>query len=517
MALRPRTRLQLRRTVVAAALGALFVPAVADAKAKTPVITKVTPTTASVGTKITITGKNFRRGKAKNSVLFRRDKGKALFVKADVSTTKKLTVVVPKTLEKYMLVNGTTPIPTRFKLRVLAAKLSKAYTTSKLSPVIGPEKLNPSTGTGTGTGTAAPVVDPNGDLDNDGLTNSFETGVVKTDPNTADSDGDGITDGYEYGSAVDLNSDDYRFPAISLPYPGKRPYPNPLDPSDLGTDYDGDGLDLYEEYALWCLTVRNGANPSLQALTYSDGLKYSVYTRTANGRRVGTLVAATYDKQANFLAWLDESGYSQVRWPDAPDTPFHLLDVNRNGIVDAGARVNYVHSEIGYLDSHGTTWASGPDGILSDDERDEDADGLSNWIETHGPMLKTWFKSRYTRETPFPILYEGTELDDDDSDGDGVRDGADDQDHDDVPNIAELSRNMVTGRGEDDKDLSAADATTQNKDAQPEGRVNPYNPCLPFIEGRTCPTYIPFSGVWAPFDGPPFDMDGSDPNYLVLN
>ncbi len=123
MALRSRTRLQLRRTVVVAALGALFVPAVADAKTKTPVITKVTPKIGSVGTKLTITGKNFRRGKAKNSVLFRRDKGKALFVKADVSTTKKLTVVVPKTLEKYMLVQGKTPIPTRFKLRVLASKL----------------------------------------------------------------------------------------------------------------------------------------------------------------------------------------------------------------------------------------------------------------------------------------------------------------------------------------------------------------------------------------------------------
>ena len=107
MVLRPRTRLQLRRAVVATALGALFVPAVADAKkAKTPVITKVTPKTADVGTKLTIQGKHFRRGKAKNSVLFRRDKGKALFVKADVSTTKKLTVVVPKTLEKYMLQKG---------------------------------------------------------------------------------------------------------------------------------------------------------------------------------------------------------------------------------------------------------------------------------------------------------------------------------------------------------------------------------------------------------------------------
>src|SRR3954453_21902794 len=139
MVLRPRTRPLLRRAVAAAALGALFVPAVADAKAKTPVITKVTPKTAAVGTRLTIQGKNFNRGKAKNSVLFKRDKGKALFVKADVSTTKKLMVVVPKTLEKYMRQKGGIPLPTRFRVRVLAAKLSKRYTNDKLSPVIGPE------------------------------------------------------------------------------------------------------------------------------------------------------------------------------------------------------------------------------------------------------------------------------------------------------------------------------------------------------------------------------------------
>ena len=33
--------------------------------------------------------------------------------------------------------------------------------------------------------------------------------------------------------------------------------------------------------------------------------------------------------------------------------------------------------------------------------------------------------------------YAGTRLDDADTDGDGMRDGADDQDHDDVPNVME--------------------------------------------------------------------------------
>src|SRR3954464_15631324 len=134
MVIRPRTRLQLRRAVVTAVLGALVVPATAGAATKAPVIRKVTPKTANVGNKLTITGKNFRRGKAKNSVLFRSDHGKTLFVKADVSTAKKLKLVVPKKLEKYMLVTNGSPSPTRFRLKVLTSKLGKAFTAVKRSP-----------------------------------------------------------------------------------------------------------------------------------------------------------------------------------------------------------------------------------------------------------------------------------------------------------------------------------------------------------------------------------------------
>src|SRR4051794_968950 len=152
MVIRPRTRLQLRRAVVTAALGALVVPATAGAATKKPVISKVTPTTANVGTKLTITGKNFRRGKSKNSVLFRSDHGKTLFVKADVSTAKKLTVVVPKTLEKYMLVTGGKPGPTRFRLKVLTTKLGKAFTAINRSPIIGPEPPDGGAGGGAGGG-----------------------------------------------------------------------------------------------------------------------------------------------------------------------------------------------------------------------------------------------------------------------------------------------------------------------------------------------------------------------------
>ena len=43
-----------------------------------------------------------------------------------------------------------------------------------------------------------------------------------------------MEDGYEYQSAVDLNDDEYQSPNDVLPYPGKRPYPNPLF-TDAGT------------------------------------------------------------------------------------------------------------------------------------------------------------------------------------------------------------------------------------------------------------------------------------------
>jgi hypothetical protein len=505
MELPSRTRQQLRRVAFSAALGALLVPATAGAATKLPTVSKIAPKAANVGDTLTIQGKYFRRGKNKNTVLFKRDGGKALFVKAGLSTAKAISVAIPKNLEKYMVVKDGKPVATRFRVRILSTKLSKSFTAVSKSPVIGPEKVAPAPDAG------AAQLDPNADNDGDGLTNGLEVGITKTDPAKADTDGDGVGDGFEYRSAVDLNNDEYRHPVQSLPYPGKRPYPNPLDGKDANTDFDGDSLPLFEEYSLWRYTISQGANPSLESLTYSDGLKYSIYTRDANGRRIPALAALGYDKQADFVNWLNTSGYGNVYWPDQPSTPYALLDTNRNGVIDAGPRGGYIHAELGYLDTHGAGGGTAPDGFLSDDERDEDADGLSNYMETHGPMVPDWFHAKYPRETAYPIAYAGTKIDDPDSDGDGVRDGADDQDHDDVPNLIELSRNMVSGRSFDppDQDPATADPTPA------AGRVDPYNPCLPFKYSRTCPSYIPFTGAWAPFDG--LGNQGSDPDYIVRN
>jgi hypothetical protein len=153
--------------------------------------------------------------------------------------------------------------------------------------------------------------------------------------------------------------------------------------------------------------------------------------------------------------------------------------------------------------------------VLSDDERDEDADGLSNYEETHGRMNPEYWKGCYTLEKPYINEYAGTDVVNSDTDGDGIRDGADDQDHDDIPNLMELSRYAASDPSLDDNEPGY---TCKPADGLPEppamwhpdeyGRVNPFNPCLPARFSRTCPRIVNGS-TGAPFDG--------SPNWYSLN
>ena len=108
------------------------------------------------------------------------------------------------------------PTATTFRMRILSARFSKSFTPASLSPVITPKTAasgtgGGGTGTGAGTSTTAPgavapvgptcqqlaAADPDGDKDDDGITNGREA-QISTDPCNADSDGDGMVDGYEY-------------------------------------------------------------------------------------------------------------------------------------------------------------------------------------------------------------------------------------------------------------------------------------------------------------------------------
>ena len=512
-----------------AALAVLLVPASEAAAAKkvpAPVITHVSPMSAKVGQTLLITGKNFRRGKRRNSVGFKADGRAVVFAKSDVSTTRRIYVKLPKGLQSVMTTKAGVATATRFRLRILAGRFGAHYTATKLSPVIGPAPAaasvpggtNPvgqtgSTGSAGGSGstggtTTAPVDNrgPEGDCDNDGIKNADETdddndllpdtleNTIGTDGCNADSDGDGAIDGYEYQSAIDLNDDTYQNPQESLPYPGKRPYPNPLY-ADATVDYDGDGLDTLDEQALWKYTwnVNHTAARTLTPLSYSAGKQYSL-----------SIVAATYDKEYDFLTWASGHGYrtvdlsNQAGWTFADGTTplpsgthsYGLLDVDRSGSESA--------AELTHLDSY-------PDGYLSDNERDEDADGLSNYDETRGRLQSDYWKACYSKEPPFTVTYAGTSAVDPDSDGDGVLDGADDQDHDDIPNVMEVSR-WAASHLDDSIGTCDPDPTLDSSDrahhANVYGMVNPFNPCEPNLNSRTCPKVIGFTDVPAPFTGP---------------
>jgi hypothetical protein len=105
----------------------------------------------------------------------------------------------------------------------------------------------------------------------------------------------------------------------------------------------------------------------------------------------------------------------------------------------------------------------------------------------------SYWASLYDKETPYPVKYAGTRLDDDDTDGDGVRDGVDDQDHDDLPNMMECSRNAASGRP-----FNAPDDVPPNTPTK--GFVNPFNPCLPATLSRTCNRHPALADAWAPFN-----------------
>src|SRR4051794_18604225 len=231
-----------------AVLGLPAGTAVAKKATKYPVITKVTPMKVGVGDLLTIKGKGFRSGKNKNTVVFKRYGQRAVFVKAETATATIITLHVPLKLQAYMPLTNNQPAPSVFAIRIISKRFGQKFTSRKLSPTVGPA----------GTGITAPGVvppsayeqclsaaqaNPSGDEDKDSLTNSLEQ-HVGTDPCRADTDTDGMADGWEYQSAIDLNS-------RALPYPGKKPWPNPLDPSDINSDFDGDGLQSWQEFQLW--------------------------------------------------------------------------------------------------------------------------------------------------------------------------------------------------------------------------------------------------------------------------
>jgi IPT/TIG domain/Bacterial TSP3 repeat len=392
----------------------------ASAKTSTPVVTSVSPKRVEIGKTITIKGRNFVRGRNKNSVVFSNSKRAAIFVTATKATRTKLSFKLPEKLAKLLGTKNGVQAPTRLRLRVVSKRAGARLTPTKLSPIVLPAsgqdgggKTGPgATGPGgttapgkTGTAPTTPVAPPPCTSDNDLLSDDLEN-AIGTDRCKADTDGDGITDDWEYQSALDWNG------APATPYPGRMPYPNPLDPADHVYDYDGDGITNAEEYAIWNSPVLTPVK-TLSPLSYSGGKISSLDEANADG--------APYPNLAN-------------------------------------------------------------DQRLTDDERDADGDGLNNWDEIRGRLsLYRWAKwtELYTTDGATPMQFLEPDYLLADSDGDGLLDGADDQDRDDVTNLAEVTNPFAT-----------SGAKLYRPTDNPDPR-HPFDPCKPDPLSPKCQLHPP--------------------------
>lgn len=434
---------------------ALFavVPATAGA-ATTPKVTSVTPLKLKIGDRLTIKGKGFLPGKNRNTVVFKASGARAVFAKAQSATKTKLVVKVPAKLAPFLKVTGGQPAPTRFELRVLARKLSPSYTPAGASPTIAPAVASAATTpvAKTPAASAAPAAPAAAATPADAapVLSAYERcQVAATATPAGDQDADGLSTAIERAHHLD--------PCVA--------------------DTDGDGMVDGYEYQV--------------ALDLNDNGSSLPYPGTGPWPRPWTATDGTEDFDGDGLTLGDEYRLWWFKGHHFPVTEYS------DGLQASGGRLPVDADHPATLDLNAS-------GALTDDERDADGDGLSNVVELHVRGVQTWWEE-VLHEEPYTLRpFDGLDPTVKDGDGDGVADGADDQDVDGFSNLVE----MQMKRG-------AADTPHTTKYI-----VDPYNPCMPNPHSDTCSRYIPVGATaWRPFgtdleallgDALPF-LNGSDP------
>ena len=360
-----RLLLLLSATVVAM-LAPVAAADAATSRTTYPSISKIDPLNVAIGETMTITGRGFVRGKNKNTVVFKRNKQRAIFAKAETATTTKLKVVVPEKLRGFLSKRGDAHLPTKFRVRILARRFGKRYTALSASPVIAPVARTvgpPNNVVETPAGPLPPppdcdgdgqLDDVDGDDDNDHMSDAFEASIG-TDRCKLDTDGDSLSDFWEYQSALDLN-------LRAVPYPGKRPYPNPLF-SDLNVDYDGDGMLAWQEHQMWVRYAGGGT-----VLNYSDGAQKS----DAGSGETDDRRDVDGDEIAN---WWEANGPGRRDWWKA--------------MYEQEKEYEVVYSDLDFLDPD-SDGDGRPDGI-----DDVDHDGYAN-------------KDELSRNNPLPDKYDAS-------------------------------------------------------------------------------------------------------------
>lgn len=402
-----------------------------------PSVTKVTPRKAGIGDRMTITGKSFRKGKNRNTVVFKRAGKRAIFVRATGSSTQKITVILPAKLLPMLAQKKGVPVSTRFQIRVLAARFGKRYTSLKASPMIGPKPVNTKVAKNDCDGDGILNVKDTDD-DNDLLSDDDEAGM-KTDPCVRDTDGDGASDGWEHYSALDRNGK-------AKPAPTRKPYPNALDKSDAAVDHDGDGLTNLEEYVAW---VTNSSKlRDADSDPYTSRLSYSGGNPNSDGRA----------RRPDGLEYMDRdnNGYLTDFERDADGDLIPNMDEQR-GTLDVSRDID------GQLDDDPRFYEFG---LFGQTYLDKVAVVESKQdFPRCGGINQVAFYCLEGLDSALVVSKVDT-LDwvDADSDGDGIRDDQDDVDHDEIPNITEYLaelRALPT-----DRNFGHLDACIPNSDAR---------------------------------------------------
>lgn len=246
-------------TISQDATGAKKSRSAASAKKKLPTISSVQPLRGAViDSVLTIKGKNFVTGKNKMVIVFQRVGSKRRFsARATATTSRKATVRVPNVAGDLIPDSSDrsgSPTENVFRLRAITKfGAAKKVTGSAISPQIvltaDAQEVDPRGPNGDCDGDKVANANDSDD-DNDLLPDSTELAIA-TDTCSPDTDTDGASDYYEYRVAFEYNGGQ----DLVLPYPGLRPYPNPI-VGDSGIDYDGDGMTALEEYKAWQYTGR---------------------------------------------------------------------------------------------------------------------------------------------------------------------------------------------------------------------------------------------------------------------